>query len=161
MAITWKFGYTNDSVVEAGLPMDHINIQPVNQYALKVDEPDECQLSNVTTPIDQPEVLTYQASTVKNIPTKIKVSNPLPTTDGIMYGVRLDEVLRGTSSTDDSFVTDLPIVVNLSVKHPVNSAITAPVIKEVIARLVSALYTTGNEDRITDLMRSALKPTEN
>lgn len=160
MAITWDFGYTNKSNMTSPTPIDHKKLQITENYALKVDEPDECQLSNTTAPIDQPEVITYQAAPVKNIPTKIKVSNPLPARDGIMYGVRIDTVLRGQSDTDDSYVVDLPIVCNISFKHPVNNAITMGTIQDVFARAVAALYTEQNKPRFRDLMMSALKPTE-
>lgn len=159
MAITYSYGFTNETVNASGLPLKHYDLGPTTDYALKVDEPEECQLSNTTTPVDRPEVLTYQATTVSKIPTKITVQNPPKVSGGIMYGVRLDEVLHGVSSTDDSFAVDLPIVLNLSVKHPMSSAITTDDIDKLISRLVSALYTEDNKSRIGDLMRSALKPT--
>lgn len=160
MAKTWKFGYQNDGARAAESPFTNIQLN-IGSYALKQDEPDECQLSNTTTPIDQPELVTYQSSTIKKIPTKVKVSNPTSDTEGVMYGVRVDEVLRGTSDTDDNFIVDLPIVVNISVKHPINSAISAGVVNEAISRALSALTTDSGTSRVTDLMRSALKPTTN
>lgn len=173
MAMTWKFGFTNGYTGGEQTGPDYkLSTQTskiVDDYALKQDEPNDCQLTNKTAPVDQPEVISYQSSTVKSFPKRVNITYPGPNSENVMYGVRLDEILRGTSD-NDSTIVDLPIVMNLSIKHPLNAAIDNETIHVLLARLVSTLYTevkTGaavydsTNARFEDLMKSALKPTVN
>lgn len=174
MAMTWTFGFTNGDTGGTQTGPDYqlksqvLNV--VDNYALKQDEPTDCQLTNKTAPVDQPEIISYQSSVVKNFPKRTNITYPGPNSDNIMYGVRLDELLRGISD-NDSMIVDLPIVMNLSIKHPLNAAIDNQVIDLLFRRLVSACYyqVKGSGDmvytselaRFEDLMKSALKPTRN
>lgn len=152
-----QFSYTNKTKSEHTNTI--VKILPEN-YAYVVDEPDQVTLTNTTTAIDQPELITYQHGILKKIPTKVSITNPTRVAGGIQYGVRLDVVLRDTSSTGDTNC-DLPIVLNLTVKHPCHTAITSEVIDELYERLQGMLYneTTG-KSRFNDLMRGAIRPSK-
>lgn len=169
MAVTYSFGYTNKTN-NGQIPIPFNQMHMVDYYALREDEPCSCRVSNTTAPVDQPELVTYQAQNIKNVPTTIESPNMIKGGECIMYGVKIEELLRGRSDKDDTFVRDIPITANITFKHPVDAAITKDVINVVLARLLSALYEydgdysgtvvpTGN--RINDLMRFALKPTVN
>lgn len=151
-----KFSFTNTS--ESKKTQSMIDIQTQSAYALRQDEPDACVLTNTTANIDQPELVTYQSSNLNKVPSKITNMNPPKVSNAIQYGVRLDELLRVTD-TDGNTLYDLPIVVNLTVKHNMDCEITADVVDQVIARLIGAYYKPDGSTRTADLMRSALKPT--
>lgn len=159
MALTSSFGFTNKS--EATDKIAHIAMRTKTDYSLNEDGPDRCVVSNKTTPIDQPELVTYQCGEIKKVPTSIDVVNPAANTAGVQYGVRVDEVLRVTSTTNDSFIEDFPIVMNITVKHPRCGMITSAQIDGVFQRLIGALVKADGTTRFNDLMRSALKPDEN
>lgn len=160
MALNSSFGYTNKDARTDAVTLTKLEF--ASDYALREDEPDICSMTNTTSPIDQQEVLSFQYSELKKIPTKAKLANPLPDGAGCMWGVRLDDILRVTSTTDETFVQDLPVVCNISFKHPVHSQITPAVVAEVASRAMSALfYDAGGFDRINELMRSSLKPVKN
>lgn len=160
MAITSSFGYTNTEARQDAVSTQ--KLEYMDCYALREDEPDICSMSNTTCPIDQQEILSFQYSELKKIPTKAKITHPIPDGTGCMWGVRVDEVLRLTSSTDETFVQDLPVVCNVSFKHPVHSQITPDIIAAVASRAMSALfYDAGGSDRVNELMRSSLKPVRN
>lgn len=151
-----KFSFTNVTKSDKTQAMIKINTQA--DYALKQDEPDACVLTNTTASIDQPELVTYQASTLNKVPCKITNMNPPRVSNAVQYGVRLDEVLR-VSDTDGNTLYDLPIVANLTIKHNMDCAITSDIVDTVVARLIGALHKPDGSTRVSDLMRSALKPT--
>lgn len=167
MALQTSFGFTNNTTrteAKGGNrpPIINYDMGITNNYALITDEPDTVQLSNTTSPVDQPEVITYQYSQLKKIPTVVTISNPSPNENvNVMYGVRADEVVRETSSVDETYIRDYPIVVNVSVKHPLVSAITNTQVEVAVARAVSALFSDDGKSRIKQLMRDSLKPTVN
>lgn len=126
-------------------------------YATREDEPQSCTIVNTTTPIDQPEVLTFQCGTLKRVPSKIVNQYPAPVETGVQYGVRLDELLRVTSDGGEEMF-DLPMTATITFRHPSNAAITAGTVELMLSRLIGALYKSDTETRINDMMRMAIRP---
>jgi hypothetical protein len=167
MALVSSFNQQNETSHPVIFPLHAEGL--VDNYALRMDEPDEVRVSNKTTPIDQPEVITFQYGNVKRIPTKVSVANPVDGSN-VMYGVRVDEINRTRSTTDDSFTIDDPIVVTLSIKHPITNRVKPDMVFRSIMRCLSALVKdsasadtaiTVDDTRIKEMMSSALRPTVN
>lgn len=158
MSVTTDFGFANETASTNTLSLTALDI--TSNYALVADEPDKCVLSNVTCPIDEPEVLTYGARNITSVSSSISNQNPPKVKGGIQYQIKLEELLRTTSSTDASFVVDDPIVATVTIRHSKSGNITGTKIDEVWGRLNSAIVKKDGTTRFSDLMRSALKPTE-
>lgn len=157
MAITYSFGYTNTS----------IDVSDPQTYALITDEPNKAQYRNVTTPIDQDQIVTFQSDTVgKEMKAGVQVSNPSPANamPPLFYGIRSDSILRATSSLSDD-VQDMPLVLNLTIKHPKNAGFTADAVAHEIEMLLSSIGAANTSSpigysidrtRLTQIMKSSL-----
>lgn len=156
--MTSKFTFTNTT---DGTTVPTVAIAPVTNYAKTSDEPTEATLTNKSATIDQPEVITYRSRKIDRVATVNPISYPCKVSDGVEYGIRLDEVLR---NTDDSgcILWDDPIVVSLTIKHQRSAFVTNEIVTQVVSRLLGAAYDeTAGTYRWDDLMRSALVPVEN
>lgn len=162
MAITKGFSYTNKEAGDTSRQVTTVKIQPMLNYALIEDEPTRCVLQNTTGSIDQPERLIFQRSDVKNVPVSFTTANPDPNLANIQYGVKLEAVLRVKSTTDDSFIKDLPITTTITFKHPVSEYMSADDVALQVSRILTALQTNSSDlaPRINELMRGSLKPTK-
>lgn len=158
MALVHQFGFTNGTATQNEVTLLDLDVAS-GKYALSEDEPTVCRLSNVTTPIDQPEILSFWAQPVSNVTSSIKNLNPPKVKAGVQYAIKLEELLRTTDSADATFCVDDPIVATLQIRHTLSSNIAAANVDTVITRLVSALFKADGTTRVSDLMRSALKPT--
>lgn len=157
MSLSSHFGYTNKT---AGTPAVTVAIGPVTNYAKVEDEADTVQLSNKTAPLDQGERVMYQSRTIPVVNTNQVIQNPAKVLSGVQYQVRLDEILR-TTDASGAIICDEPIVMYLTIRHPLSGNITEAQIVEVLSRLIGACYDeTATSFRFDDLMRSALMPVE-
>lgn len=161
MAKQYDFGYTNTSASASALTANLMDM--VSSYAVTTDEPEECSLTNRTSPLNQREKITYRCNHQKVSQTGL--AYPGPTNDGVLYSVRVDDILRVTDSDNPNFVVDEPISMWLTVKHSTSNNWTNAQVSSVLARLLGALYKgdtalVAGSFRFEDLMRSALKPTE-
>lgn len=158
MAETSTFTFTNttngDSATMTAMSM-------VTNYAKTIDEPTEAVLTNKTATIDQPELVTYRGRKIDRVATQNTISYPCKVSEGVEYGVRLDEVLRNRDSNGNILYDD-PIVATITFKHLRSAYVTPAVMTQVLGRLLGALYDeTTDSFRFGDLMRQALVPTEN
>lgn len=159
MALTTKFGFTNTGA--STNKVDLFDLDILGDYALIEDEPTKCSETNVTTPVDQPEVISFGCTEIANVASSIKNLYPPHVKGGVQYQIKVEELLSTTSSEDATFRVDDPIVAYLTVRHPKSANVTAAHVLTVIERLMSALYKEDGTTRLDDLMRSALKPTSN
>lgn len=158
MAITTSFGFTNNAD-KTGRTVQTKDLGLLTNYALVLDEPSEARLVNTTTAIDKEEFLSYRCKDLKTVNTNLNIQNPSKVSGGVQYQVQAEAVLT-TEDTSTGFRVDEPIVVQVSVRHPKSGNITAEHVETMLQRAVSALLKDTGAWRINELMRSALKPTE-
>lgn len=157
-SLTSKFTFTNTT---AGDTVATVAVGMLTNYAKTSDEPTEAVLTNKTATIDQPELVTYRSRKIDRVATYNTISYPCRVTEGVEYGVRLDEVLRNKDA-NGTILYDDPIVASITFKHQRSAYVTPEVMTQVLTRLLGALYDeTTNSFRFGDLMRQALVPTEN
>lgn len=162
MALVSNFGYTNKSAAEMAAPTATV-IDFKNDYALVEDEPTQCVLANKTSPLDQGEKISFGCRELPSITSSVKNNYPGRVTNGVQYQIKLEELLSITDSQDSTFREDVPIVMSLTVRHPMVGAINGTTINDVMMRLFSAMYYTENgvqKSRWDAIMRSALKPND-
>lgn len=157
MSYSSQFGYTN--VTESTHLVTPIVINPLTDYALKVDEPTQVVMENKTTPLNQTEVLSYMCSDVKKVSTVCDIQRPSTVTTGVQYVIKLDAVLKTTSSTDAAFEVDEPVVAYLTIRHQKSGNVSNAMVGDVVERLLGSCRKADGSWRFGELMRSALKPT--
>lgn len=154
-----NFGFTN--VTDSTKEVVTKKLSLSSLYATTEDESTRCVLSNVTCPIDQPEVITMTSSRIPVVNSTIPNYYPPKVVDGVTYAIKVEELLSLTDVDDPKFRVDLPIVAQLSIRHATNGEITEESVLTVITRLISALFKDDGTSRLPDLMRSALEPKSN
>lgn len=158
MSLQASFGFTNNTVNSKITTLKPADLKPVTDYAQTSHSSTKAELQNTTTPIDQPEVLTFNGSTIEKVDSVISNQYPSSVKDGVTYGVRLDELLSVTSDTDPLYRMDLPIVCQINFRHAKNGQITPEIVQQVLNRTVGALYESNGTSRLNSLMRQAIDP---
>jgi hypothetical protein len=160
MAITSAFKYTNTTAATT----KHVSLYDMDEtsnYALVEDEPTRVELNNTTTPIDAGEILSYRCKKVPVVRTNLDMpKNTTLVNKGVQYAVQLEADLVTSDSADASFRQDDPVVMYLTITHPLSGYITDALLGQHLARLISACQKEDGTWRFSELMRSALKPTE-
>lgn len=158
MALTSSFGFTNTTAstnlvtpIEDGL---------VTNYALKADEAETVVLDNKTCPLDQGELVTFRCQDLAKVSSSQTIQNPTKALNGVQYVIKLEDILRTTSTTDPTFKVDEPVVAYLTIRHQKSGNITSALVASIVTRLIGACRKADGTWRFDDLMRSALKPTE-
>lgn len=155
MATTYSWGYSNSTASSVTATLQ--NLGDYSNYGRVQDEPTVCELSNKTSPLDQPESLFYKARQEK-VSTSM-LTNPPKSRDGVYYSVTVKDILR--ESRDDGTTYDHPIDCIVAFRHGTAHNWTDQEINNVLSRALGALYNETSEGwRFKDLQRSALAPTE-
>lgn len=159
MSYTSSFGFTNNDASTKLVTPKKIGV--MDNYALKQDEPTQVVLDNKTCKLDMPESLTFMCTDLKKVSTVNEVQHPSSVTSGVQYVIKLDEILTTTSTTDATYRVDEPVVAYLTIRHQKSGNVTPDLIGTIVERLLGACRKEYGTWRFNELMRSALKPTEN
>jgi len=148
--------YTNNSVRQSQATQEY-SLGLTTNYAVVKDEPSEVVLDNLTSSLDQQELISFRYRKIGTVNTGINVQNPAPTKGGVQYAIQVEETVRETRG--DGTNVDRPVVMYLTVRHPLSGVITDSVLQETLERLLSVLRReSDNTYRFSDLVRGALKP---
>lgn len=152
-----------EGVAALNLAVDILNFG--KDYRVKLDEPNEAIITNMTSPIDRPETFRYGLSTVADVykGTGIDVAYRSPSSKGLSLVCQLADIYDLYDETvDDPKEQYLPIQGHIVLKVPCNDAITASVIKGFLSRLIAGLFSTGaiDDKRLAALFRGSLLPTD-
>lgn len=166
MAKTTSLGFTDtavEGVSSLAFPRAVLNLE--TDFRVKASQPGkEVTLTNITSPIDQPERIRIAYADVNNIygGSGIEPSLFAPTKRGVSILAQLTEVLSVTDTVDSTFRVDYPVSYHVVIKAPSASYITGPVIQAGLGRLLSCLYDTGSltTGRLEAILRGSLLPSE-
>lgn len=166
MAKSLSVNYTDSAI--SGASQVTLKLPTLNygsDFRVKQDEPNEAIVTNLTSPIGQPERLRWAHSDVADVyrgsgidPTMYYASRR-----GTQILVQLTDVFKVTDTEDASYEAHLPISCHLVVKVPNNDLVTDEVVLAEIQRLLGALFeTTGTtpENRLKSILRGALLPAQ-
>lgn len=160
MALQSSFGFTNTTPSSTRV-VNTYDLGLLDNYALTADEPTECMLKNTTTPLDVEETVAFRCKNIDRVNTTLISQYPSKVRTGIQYQVQLEAMLSTTDSTNADFRVDEPIVAQITVRHQKSGNITAAHVEQLLGRAISALMKNSGAYRVNDMMRSALKPTQN
>jgi hypothetical protein len=160
MAKQSTFGFTNVDTTQRSY--NDYTLGVTTNYALLSDEPTQVILDNKCAPLDQQEIITYQARVLPRVNTSSYLINNYPTKldGGMQYVIKVEELLSTTDNTLGTRI-DEPIVMYLTVKHPRSGNISASALTTVFNRLKGAILKSDGTYRWDELMRLSLKPTDN
>lgn len=161
-----SYGFTA-STTTVNLPRPALNY--ADDFTVKTDSSNskrtsECVLTNITSPLDQPEILRYSIEDINDIysGTTINPSFMSQSKKGFSLLVQLNEVVRVTDSANPSFTLDLPVSVHAVIKAPKNRFITAAMLQSLHCRLLGAFFTTedttNSPDMLARMIRGSLNP---
>lgn len=158
-----KFSFTDtpiSGVTTLAFPRGLINFGA--DFAPISEKPSEVVISNVTADREMPEKFRFSHSSVSNIyaNTGIAPSVQAPSTRGTNLLIQLTEVATINDTVDATYRADVPLSSHLVLKIPAIEQVTEEVVLEMIGRLVSGLFETGDtgETRLARLLRGALLP---
>lgn len=153
--------FTNNSLRENQTTQEY-SLGLTSNYAVVKADPEECVLSNNTSSIDQPELVSFRFRRIPTVNSNLNIQYPAKVLKGVQYAVEIQEVIRETSTSADgccTIVVDHPVVMYLTIRHELSGAITPTILATIFERLLSALRReSDNSYRFDDLMRDALKP---
>lgn len=163
MSKTTNFGYADTAPAGgATKTLTRPNLNFVANFSVNSNVENKTVITNLTTPIDQPETIRWQASNVANIyeGTPIDPSVYATSKQGISIVAQVNDILRVTDSVDPTFQVDLPMTAHLVIKIPKSQYITSANIETVIARCVATYYDTDSTGvtRIDKLVRGSMLP---
>lgn len=148
--------YTN-TTVRANQTTQEYELGLTTNYAVVKDEPNEVVLDNLTAPLDQQELVSFRFRKVGTVNSDLNIQNPAPIKGGVQYAAQIEEIVRETRG--DGTYVDRPLVMYLTIRHPLSGAITDSVLQETFERLLSSIRReSDNTYRFNDLERGALRP---
>jgi hypothetical protein len=151
-----------DGTTSVSLTLPTLNY--ARDFRVKLDGGKESIITNLTSPIDQPERFRFAHSDVADV---YKGSGIDPTLyyqsrKGTQVLVQLTDVLGIEDPDVPEYKAVLPLSVHMVIKVPNNDLITEDVIMGEVSRMIAGLYeTTGTttEPRLRGILRGALLPT--
>lgn len=164
MAKTLSVNYTDTAI--SGATATQLTLPTLNyraDFRVSKDEPNEAILTNLTSPISQPERIRTAHSDVANVYSNTGIDPTMyyASKKGTQLLAQLTDVFKVTDSADAAYEALLPVSVHLVMKVPNNELITPDVVITEVERLLGTLYeTTGSnpESRLRALLRGALVP---
>lgn len=158
MAIVSSWGFTNATA--ASHDVTPVLIDTAAKYAVTTDAPGKCVIKNITSPIDQVEVITYQAQDIDRVSQSENNAHPPMVKAGRSINVKLEAKKRLTSTTDDTFVQDLPVSVGITFKFVKNSEVNSADLLTLLSRAIGALFDSDDSgnSRIDNMMLMQLNP---
>lgn len=156
----FTFGTTDTAVSDITAPS--ITVPVLNfpiDYRLKSDSPKEVILSNITSPLDQPESIRYGYSDIANIYANAGLNSDqvIGSKNGMSILTQLNTTLKITDDTGATVLGYLPISAHVVLKVPKSGYITEDILKSVTSRLIGTLYSDGKSNVMT-LLRGAITP---
>lgn len=131
------YGYTDsfDNTKKIGMYLPVLDYD--KDFAVSHDG-DAVILSNVTTPVDQPETLRFAQYDVANVYKNTDIQ-PIHRQNGLKGKKNMISVLDTARVVNaDSSVTDYPVKVSMAMEFPVSANLTSDNIYQVVQRCIAA-----------------------
>lgn len=164
MALTTNFGYTDS--VSSKLTLEIPTLSYAKDFSVKSDTSNEVVLTNVTSPLDQPETIRFAIQNIGNVytGTSVAVENRSVSQRGVQLLIQLNDILRVEAADEGNNPCcetgfDLPISSHIVIKVPLNQYVNADIVLAVVQRNIAALFEENNTSaRLNSMLRGALKP---
>lgn len=164
MAKNLSVNYT-DSPISGGttLSMTVPSLNYTSDFRVTTDDPGECRMTNLTSPLDMPERFRLAFQPVNDVYRNSGIDPTLyyQTRKGVQVLCQLTDVYSVTDSADASYLALLPIKSHIVVQIPTNDLITASVVKDHVLRTFGGMFNAREsiDARLKSILRGALVPT--
>lgn len=165
MAKTMSVNYTDTAMTGATtVKLDVAQLNYAKDFRVTKDEPNEAIITNLTSPLDQPERFRFAHNNVADVyrGTGIDPTLYYPSRRGTQVLCQLTDVYSVTDSADASYLALLPVECHLVIKVPNNDLITPEQAEKIVCRMLGGLYETESTatqyTRLQALLRGALLP---
>lgn len=161
MAITANFGFndtTNSSAAQPALNPTVLNYG--SDYRVISDDDSSCLITNIKTPVDQPDTIRVATQDVANIysNTSLKANQISAARQGVSVVLQENSVYKVIDTDLPLAATYLPVSMHLVLKVPTGYSIPEADLISQIKRLLGALYEEDGTFRIQTLVKGAVKP---
>lgn len=133
-------------------------------YKPTVDEPEECIITNLSSPLGKEETVRYACFPVANVykNTDIHSLNQQPVKTGVkvVCSVRQTWSVEAEAGDTNVLPVDLPVTAQLSLTLPLNAAIAESDISTIVSQVSALIYDSAGKSKIASLVRGSLKPSE-
>lgn len=165
MAQTISTGYTDtpiSGVTSLSFPRGLVNY--AKDFRVQKNGTNDVTLTNLTSPVDQPEKFRFAISDIANIYTNTGIDPSVwgANRQGQSLLIQVSEVFSVTDSADPKYRIDLPVVCNITLKAPKSNLITSDMLLTLLGRAVSGAFETGSTsaDGIKRLEHGSLIPAD-
>lgn len=163
MGKTLSVNYT-DSAISGGtsLSMTVPSLNYTSDFRVITDDPGECRITNLTSPLDQPERYRFAYQQINDIYKNSGIDPTLyyQTRRGSQILCQLTDVYASTDSADASYLALLPIRSHIVLTIPNNDLITEQVVQAHVLRTLAGLFDAKSSvgSRLKSVLRGALVP---
>lgn len=163
MAKSLSLNYTDTPVtggtaVKLELPQLNYGVD----FRVVKDTAAEAIVTNITSPLDQPERIRWAYSSVADVYRNTGIDPTLyyPSRKGVQVLCQLTDTYGVTDSEDASYQALLPVEAHLVIRVPSNNLLTPQRVESMVTRMLAGLYETnsGQYTRLGALLRGALLP---
>lgn len=165
-SVSSSFGFTNTTastkqllLTKLGLNTNYAVARQDTNNISRTRSENSLTLTNTTTPLIQPELITLRSSEITKVNSYAPIYNPQKgNVPAVHWGVRVDEVLTTVDSEKPLFRIDEPVVWSLMCMNNLSAYITDDLVEQAFLRAVSAFYDENGKFRGGDMMRGAIIP---
>lgn len=165
MAKTLSMNFTDTPMTGATtVKLDVAQLNYAKDFRVTKDEPSEAIVTNLTSPLDQPERFRWAHNNVTDVykGTGIDPTLYYQSRRGTQVLCQLTDVYSVTDTSDASYLAMLPVECHLVIKVPNNDLITPEIAEQLVERMLGGLYeteaTATQYTRLQALLRGALLP---
>lgn len=165
MAKELSVNYT-DTAVTGGTAVELLlpQLNYAKDFRVTKDEPSEAIITNLTSPLDQPERFRFAHNLVQDVYRQSGIDPTLyyATRKGTQILCQLTDIYKVTDSADASYLALLPVEAHVVIKVPNNDLLTPQAVEALVSRMLAGLYetTAGQYTRLQSMLRGALLPAD-
>lgn len=164
MARQLSVNYTDTPVTGGTTPSITVpSLNYVSDFRVTADDPGECRITNLTSPIDQPERFRFAFNDVADVYRNAGIDPTLfyQSRRGTQILCQLTDVYKVTDTVDASYLAMLPVTAHMVLRVPNNDLINADIAMGLIGRMLAGLFDPTADaagTRLKSMLRGALVP---
>lgn len=159
MAYSFSWGYDPTQMTTKDIGVDIID---PDSYVVTLNQPDEVNEANLSSPLGRVESFTFGRRVVKDIYANGSSIDPAyksPSRTGIKILINWNTVASLTNSEDATFRMDFPIAIRQTITVPASDYLTADNVLMLVKHYLGALYgdsTDVSSSRLASLLKGSL-----
>lgn len=162
MAKELSVNYTDTAMSGSEVKLTLPQLNYGSDFRVVRDTAGEAIITNITSPLDQPERFRFAANAVADVYRNSGIDPTLyyPTRKGTQVLCQLTDIYRVTDTTSADYLALLPVEAHVVIRVPNNDLISPQVVEQLVTRMLGGLYETeaSQYTRLQAMLRGALLP---